>query len=97
MLAGRAPAVIARAGSLSDTPSGRRAAWYKNYTDRFEKKGPEMSIPQRSVAPHFAGLAVTRLAFATWATQVETARRLGEASWQPFLRRPPLGDTTDAR
>jgi hypothetical protein len=94
MLAGRAPAVIARAGSLSNTPSGRRAAWYKNYTDRFEKEGLEMSTPHRSVAPHLTGIAVTRIALATWATQVETARRLGEASWQPFLRQP---DAPDAR
>jgi hypothetical protein len=53
-----------------------------------------MSIHQSPVAPHLAGLAVTRLAFATWATQVETARRLGEASWQPFMRQP---DAPDAR
>jgi hypothetical protein len=55
-----------------------------------------MSIPQRPLAPHLTGVAVTRLALATWATQVETARRLGAATWQPYMRRPPLDDATDA-
>jgi hypothetical protein len=96
MLPGLLQAVIARAGSLSNTPAGRRAPWYKNYTDRFEKGRPEMSIPQRPLAPHLTGVAVTRLALATWATQIETARRLGAATWQPYMRRPPLDDATDA-
>jgi hypothetical protein len=55
-----------------------------------------MPIPQLPVVPPFSGLALTRLTLATWATQVETARRLGAATWQPFVRRPLSDDAANA-
>jgi hypothetical protein len=41
------------------------------------------------------GLAMARLAFGTWATQVVVAQRLSEAAWQPFARQAARPDGAD--
>jgi hypothetical protein len=55
-----------------------------------------MRVPPYAIPPRFTGADVTRLAFATSAGQVATARRPGVATRGPFVRRPPLGDGSDA-
>jgi hypothetical protein len=42
-----------------------------------------------------SGLAITRLALSTWATNVIIAQRLSEAVWQPFGREAALPDPVD--
>lgn len=39
-----------------------------------------------------SGLAMTTVAFSTWATNMIIAQRLGEAVWQPFGRSAALPD-----
>jgi hypothetical protein len=46
--------------------------------------------PQRG-----SGVAMARLAFSTWATQVVVAQRLSEAAWQPFNRQASEPDGGD--
>jgi hypothetical protein len=48
---------------------------------------------QNTLAAHSgSGLAMTSIAFSTWATNMIIAQRLGEAVWQPFGRSAALPD-----
>jgi hypothetical protein len=47
-------------------------------------------------APRGSGIAMTSIAFSTWATNMIIAQRLGEAVWQPFGREAARPDGADA-
>jgi hypothetical protein len=52
--------------------------------------------PSHLAAQRGSGLAITRIALSTWATNLIIAQRLSEAVWQPFGRQAPLPDGADA-
>jgi hypothetical protein len=52
--------------------------------------------PSQFAAQSGSGVAITRLALSTWATNMIIAQRLSEAVWQPFGRQAALPDGADA-
>ena len=52
--------------------------------------------PSHLAASSGSGLAITRMALGTWATNMIIAQRLSEAVWQPFGRAASLPDPVDA-